>query len=385
MEARFIIEQLHKSPKSVLLLGPRQVGKTTLMHALKADLTINLADEAEYRIFLTNFHELRDRIELHKAKTVFIDEIQRLPELLNTIQALIDEKKSKLKFYLTGSSARKLKRGSANLLPGRIFNYRLGPLSLLDLNFKIDSYKALELGCMPEPYWMENKQYAQKLLSTYAATYLKEEILAETLIRDLHGFSNFLNIVAENSGLFLDLSKLATKARVSRGAARNYYEILEDTLICDRLESYRTDDENLAAKLVKHSKYYLFDLGIRNGIIQNFTASNDRIGVLFEHLFFNQIKSCSYSLDKEIKFFHFRTLIGSEIDFVFSIGNKNIVVELKATEPTTDEIKKIEKICQNYNLGDNIYIACLKCKPKKVNTVKVLAWTEVIKEILDQI
>ncbi len=386
MKTRFIIDKIRKSSKSVLLLGPRQAGKTTAMNSLEADLSINLSDESEYRSFLINPDELRQRIDLKKPKLVFIDEIQRMPELLNTIQALIDERKNKIKFLLTGSSARKLKRGSANLLPGRIFSYRLGPLSLLDLDFKMDSMKALEVGCLPEPYLMSQAEVAHKLLQTYTATYLKEEILAETIIRDLQGFSHFLNSVSENSGLFLDLSKLATKSRVNRSSARRYFEILEDTLLCDRLESYFDEDDlELSKKLVKHSKYYLFDVGIKNGVLQNYKASNDRIGLLFEHLFFNQIKNISYSLDYDFKVSHFRTLNGQELDFIFNLNKKNIVVELKTSEPSTDEIKKIEKIAQENNLKAEIYVACLKCKPKKVGSVKVLLWQDVLREIVERV
>lgn len=386
MRARFILDQLKESPKSILLLGPRQTGKTTVMNSLSADLVINLADESEYRTFLHNPDELRHRINLTQPKTVFIDEIQRLPELLNTIQVLIDQNKNSLKFLLTGSSARKLKRGSANLLPGRIFSYRLGPLSLLDLDFKMDSDKALEIGCLPEPYFMGSNKHAHKLLQTYTDTYLKEEILSETLIRNLQGFSHFLNAVAENSGLFLDLSKLATKARVTRSSARRYFEIIEDTLLCDRLDSYYDyENEELSKKLVKHSKFYLFDVGIKNGVLQNFTSSSDRIGFLFEHLFFNQIKNISYSLDQEIKAYHFRTLLGKELDFIFKIKNKNIIVELKSTEPNSDEIKKIENICKEFNLGNEIYIACLKCKAKKIGSVVILPWQEVLKDMTERL
>ncbi len=324
---------------------------------------------------MTNPDELRQRVDASYPKTIFIDEIQRLPELLNTIQALIDENKNKLLLYITGSSARKLKRGHANLLPGRVFSYRMGPLSLLDLNFNMDTQKALEVGCLPEPYFMKNSKHAEKLLQSYTRTYLKEEILSETLICDIKGFSNFLTSVAENSGLLLDLSKLASKSRVNRSAARRYFETLEDTLLCDRLESYTPiDNEDIEKKLVKHSKYYLFDVGIKNGVLQNYKASNDRIGFLFEHLFFNQIKNIACSMDHSISVYHFRTLLGQEINFIFKINNKTISVELKTSEPQIDEIRKQKKISEYFELNADIYIACIKCKPKKIEKVWILPW-----------
>jgi predicted AAA+ superfamily ATPase len=229
-----------------------------------------------------------------------------------------------------------LKRGSANLLPGRVFSY------------------------------------------------LREEILAETLVRDLQGFSHFLNAVAENSGLFLDFSKLAQKARVHRSSARRFYEILEDTLICDRLESYfDPDDPDLSKKLVKHPKYYLFDVGIKNGILQNFSPSKDRIGFLYEHLFFNQIKNISYSLDQEIKVSHFRTHTGLELDFIFKGPNQSAIVELKTSEPSPDEVKKVKHITKEFNLRGDIYFACINCKPKKISKTKILPWQDVLNPSCD--
>jgi predicted AAA+ superfamily ATPase len=121
--------------------------------------------------------------------------------------------------------------------------------------------------------------------------------MIEAAVRQIHGFSRFLTIVAANSGGWLDFSKLAQKAKVDRSAARRYYELLEDTLICDRVESY--SDEG-ALDLVKHPKFYLFDLGIVNAVLDNFKPSQDRICHLFEHLFFNQLKNTSFALDKKI-------------------------------------------------------------------------------------
>lgn len=336
---------------------------------------------------MTNPTELRQRLSLFQPESVFIDEIQRLPSLLDTIQALIDESGGSIQFLLTGSSARKLKRGAANLLPGRVFTYRLGPLSLLDLDYNMDSLRALQLGCLPEPYLMTKPSAAEKLLRSYTATYLREEILVEALVRDLQGFSNFLNTVAANSGLFLDFSKLANRSRVNRSSARRYYEILEDTLICDRLESYfDPNDEEKSKRLVRHAKYYLFDVGIKNGILQNFNASQDRIGFLFEHLFFNQVRNISYSLDREIKVSHFRTHSGIEIDFIFEfVFGEKITVELKTSEPGESDVKKIERTVQEYIPGAEIYVACLSCHPKRIRSAKVLNWQIVLKEIFERL
>lgn len=141
-------------PKSILLLGPRQVGKSTLIDSLKPDLTIDLANELEFLTHSSNPGELSKIVDRAEPKSVFIDEVQRLPKILNTAQSIIDHKK--IKFYLTGSSGRKLKRDQANLLPGRVVNFNLGPLVSAELDYKMDTQKALELGGLPEIYLMKN-------------------------------------------------------------------------------------------------------------------------------------------------------------------------------------------------------------------------------------
>ncbi|MBT7713468.1 MAG: ATP-binding protein, partial [Deltaproteobacteria bacterium] len=220
-----------------MLLGPRQTGKSTLIKILKPELTINLADEGEFLLFTQNPDELKQRLASTQYKTVFIDEVQRLPGLLNTVQSILDDQDNMIKFYLTGSSARKLKRGKANLLPGRVFNYQLGPLVTSELNYRIDTEKALSTGTMPGVYSENNPKFRYKTLRSYASTYLKEEIQAEALARNLEGFSRFLYFAAIYSGHFLDISKLASEAQVPRQSAVRYFEILEDTLIVNRSPS----------------------------------------------------------------------------------------------------------------------------------------------------
>lgn len=377
MIARFLEAKIRKSPKSVLLLGPRQVGKSTLMNSLLPDMEINLARRDEFLAFSRNTTELEERLEASGAKLILIDEIQRIPDVLNSVQGLIDQKKGHYKFLLTGSSARKLRRGSANLLPGRIFTFRLGPLSCLELDFKMRSDLALEIGTLPEPYLSGNHAFAEKLLLSYAGTYLQEEILAETMLRDIQGFSRFLAVVAENSGKFLDFSKLANHAQVSRSAARRYYEVLEDTLLCDRVDAF--DSKN--SDLVKHPKYYLFDLGVLNGLLGNFKASGDRRGLAFEHMFLNQLKNTAYALDERITIRHFRTRGGLEVDFLVARRNKTFAVELKTGEPALSELRGLRSIHEHVGPKVEKMVACLKCVPKRKEGIEILPWQAVIQRV----
>ena len=377
MITRFLSPSLHKTKKSILLLGPRQVGKSTILSELKPELTINLANETEFLSFATNPGEIESRIAEAKPKTIFVDEVQRLPSLLNTIQALIDEDKSK-RFFLSGSSARKLRRGQANLLPGRIFSYKLGPLSCLELDFKMDTQKALELGTLPEPY-IETRTHAEKLLRSYTATYLREEILAESLTKQIQGFSRFLQIAAETSGQFLDFSKLASKAKVNRSAARRYYDLLEDTLLCDRVEAFQKDEIDL----VKHPKYYFFDIGVVNGVLQNFKASADRVGTLMEHLFFNQLKNTSYCLDLDLKISHFRTRNGLEVDFVVEHRGITFLIEVKNSSPSGSELSPLLAAKEYFSNSVECFVACAAQVSKRVKDIRILHWQDVIKSIFE--
>lgn len=167
---RLLAQKLNNSPKSVLLLGPRQVGKSTLLKSLSPKVKINLSLETEYLRFLSDPGLLLSIIEGQKPNTVFIDEIQRIPSLLNTIQTILDDWENPPKFYLSGSSARKLKRGNANLLPGRIFLYYLSGFCASELDYSIDWKRALQFGFLPEPYSINDDSFSEKLLRDYSAT-----------------------------------------------------------------------------------------------------------------------------------------------------------------------------------------------------------------------
>ncbi len=334
---RLLGRVLARSPKSVLLLGPRQTGKSTLVLDLRPEMVVNLARETELLAFAANAGELEERIRAQAPGTVLIDEVQRLPSLLNTVQALIDDAKrvkKPLKFFLTGSSARKLRRGQANLLPGRVLCYRLGPLTSTEIGPDFDVRKALEIGTLPEPYLEPDRSTAEKLLASYAGTYLREEIQAEALSRNLEGFSRFLHVAAACSGQFLDFSKLSQRARLSRTGTVRYFEALEDTLLVHRLAPF---SEARAADMVKHPRYYFFDPGVLNGLLGSFTASADRMGNLFEHLVASQLWATAAAHDRDLALHTFRTRGGLEVDFIARFHHTLWAIEAKATERVTDQ------------------------------------------------
>lgn len=339
---RKIKDFLTKSRKSVLLLGPRQTGKSTLVQELTPELSINLADEETFVQFLRDPGLLKRQIG--RSKTVFIDEIQRIPSMLNTVQSLVDKDKS-LKFYLTGSSARKLRRGKANLLPGRVFVYHLGPLAPSELKNAFDLDKALSLGLLPEPFLGEIRTDAEKLLKSYSVTYLKEEIQAEALTRNLEGFSRFFEVAASRNGDFIDFSKFSSQSYIERTSACRYFDILCDTLVVEKVEAFSKSSKR---RLIQHPRYYFFDVGVLNGVLNNFAVSADRKGMLFENLFLQCVLSEFRALDQEARISVYRTEHGAEVDFVIEIGKKIIAIEVKASKTIGNGDLKGLKSFQDY-------------------------------------
>ncbi len=356
MISRIIDNKIRHSAKSTLLLGPRQTGKSTLLGQLEPDLIINLANEADFLRYSVETNLLTEQIQSNKYELVFVDEIQRIPSLLNTIQFLLDkakQKKKELRFLLSGSSARKLKKGHANLLPGRVFTYQLSGICAAEVAYEIDITRAMRFGFLPEPFFEKSNPDTQKLLESYGATYLKEEIQAEAISRNLQGFARFLMTAAGVSGQVVDISKLASKSKVSRSSAARFFEILEDTLIAHRIPTYEGAED---ADIIKHPKFYFFDVGVLNGLLNNFECSNDRKGLLFEHVVYNQIRNSLIAHDFPIKIEYFRTRHGLEIDFIVQIKNKVWAIEAKSGHITDNDIRSFSEF-KSYSSPVDYYAA----------------------------
>lgn len=223
---RLITSRLHKASKSVLLLGARQVGKSTLIRSLKADRLINLADEELFLRFSKDPGRLKREVAaIKKPRLIVIDEVQRIPALLNSVQAILDETPG-IRFILTGSSARKLKRNGVNLLPGRIILEHLHPLTFWELAEKFDLKKILQMGSLPGIYL--DPQDGAEILATYATVYLREEIQAEAMTKNLGAYARFLDVAAEASGQWINYSKMASDTEVPKETIRRFFTLLED-------------------------------------------------------------------------------------------------------------------------------------------------------------
>lgn len=331
MYERTLTGHLRDTRRSVLVLGPRQVGKSTLLAALKPDLVLNLAHPAVFRDFVARPERLADELAAAapQIKTVFIDEIQRVPALLNLIQVLLDEEPRRFRFLLSGSSARKLRRGQANLLPGRVHVHHLHPLLAAELGPEFELDRALAHGTLPGIYAERDPELRAQDLRAYTDIYLREEIQAEALVRNLGGYARLLELAAAASGKVLNINALCRDAGVGYETARRYLSVLEDTLICFRVPAWRGSDR---AQLVSHPKLFFFDLGVRNAILRRplDRPLDDERGLLLEHQVAYEIYRRLGSLWPEAALTYYRTRHGLEVDFVLQVGRELWAIEVKS-------------------------------------------------------
>jgi predicted AAA+ superfamily ATPase len=250
----------------------------------------------------------------------------------------------------------------------------------MELGYKVDARRALELGCLPEPYLENDRSLAEKLLDSYAGSYLREEIQSEALSRNLEGFSRFLATAAAGSGQFLDFSKLSQRARVARTSAIRYFDVLEDTLIAYRIPPYPDAQK---ADLVQHPRYYFFDPGVLNGILGNFTASPDRIGILFETLLVSQLRAAAMARDIRMELFTFRTRGGVEVDFIVRLPNGLWAIEANASshihEGDARSLEQFRTYCSEE--AHCVVVTLSGVKRKLESGTLILPWTELLKEM----
>jgi predicted AAA+ superfamily ATPase len=327
MLSRVLEARLKAAKRSVLLLGARQVGKSTLIRALNPDRSINLADETTYLAYAKDPGRLRRELAaITRPALLAIDEIQRIPSLLNSVQAEIDDV-GRHRFLLTGSSARKLKRGEANLLPGRILLEYLDPLSVWELGRDFDLDRALQVGTLPGIYL--DRDSGVDVLDTYATVYLREEIQAEALTRDLGSYARFLDIAALESGHFINYSKLASDTEIAKETIRRFFQILEDTLLVFRIPPFEV--RRSSRRVSQRDRVLFFDVGVRNALVgcHRNRASPTEKGRLFEQWL---ILQCLYFVRAHHlpwRWYSYRTEQGAEVDLVLDLGKSYLAIECK--------------------------------------------------------
>jgi predicted AAA+ superfamily ATPase len=303
---------LQPPPKqSFFLFGPRGVGKTAWAHEQFPDAPFfDLLDYQTYTQLLVAPHRLGDQIPQGHKGWVVVDEVQRAPELLNEVHRLIESRR--LRFVLTGSSARKLRRRGVNLLAGRALTRHLHPFTALELGKDFDLKRALRWGCLPLACTSENPQ---DYLKSYAATYLREEVQQEGLARNIGAFGRFLEAASFSQGSVLNMAAVARECAVSAKVVEDYFSILEDLLIAVRLPAF---SKRAKRRLIAHPKFFYFDAGVYQAIRPRgpLDAPEQIHGAALETLFLQQARALNDYRDLGYRLHYWRTAAGDEVDFV---------------------------------------------------------------------
>jgi predicted AAA+ superfamily ATPase len=248
----------------------------------------------------------------------------------------------------------------------------------VQIRFLLDYGRALKYGFLPEPFFEKNKSDCEKLLESYASTYLKEEIQAEALARDIQGFARFLLTLASVSGQILDFSKLSSRAKVSRTSCVRFVEILEDTLIAQKVTSF---EGAKSADTIRHSKFYFFDVGVLNGLLNNFTASADRSGLLFEHLIYSQIRNSALAHDLPFEIQFFRTRHGIEVDFIVKLRGKIWAIEVRSGDIRSQDLKGLKAFQEYFPAVHQCILVTPKEKKRKKDGILICDWMSMLKEL----
>ena len=314
---------------SFFLFGPRGTGKTTWLRIVLPDaLWFDLLRTQTFLELSRRPDSFRQQIEARPPGTwIVVDEVQRLPALLNEIQALMSEHGRDFRFALSGSSARKLKRADANLLAGRAINRQCFPLTAAELSRDLDLDTILRFGLLPQI--QAEPAFAVDFLDAYVANYLREEIQQESLVRNLDSFARFLEVAALMNGQIVNVAGLARDAAVARGTVQSYFSALVDTLIGFWLPAWR---RHAKVKEIASSKFYLFDPGVARALAGRVREPLERgeRGFLLETWILHELRAAMSVHDTGGQLHYWRTPSGSEVDFVWSRGARAIGVEAKA-------------------------------------------------------
>jgi len=357
--------------KSHFLFGPRSTGKSTLIRTQLGENAVifDLLERDVYKRLLDQSSLLE---QADQSKIIVIDEIQKIPTLLDEVHRIIQ--KHNTTFLLTGSSARKLKKGSSNLLAGRAWKTSLFSLVSQEIpNFNLEQY--LTRGGLPQVY---DSDYWEKELRAYVSLYLREEIAAEALTRNVESFSEFLDLVARSNGMEINYQGFASDCGVSLNTIKNYFEILEDTLIGIKLPAFTKTKKR---KAISRSKHYLFDTGIVNSLCEhgNIHFKSQNFGNLFEQFIFLEVSAANSYLGHEKKLTYWRSTSKMEVDLI--IGD-SLAIEIKSTTKVSDKHLKGLRALKEEQLIDQFMIVSLDTfEQKSDDGIIFLHWNEFLNRL----
>lgn len=357
--------------QSAFLWGPRKVGKTYWIreHLAKAQL-IDLLKTDTFAEYASHPSLLRERYQDHKGLIV-IDEVQKVPSLLDEVHWLIENKK--IPFLLTGSSARKLKRGHANLLGGRAWKRHMTPLSFIEVE-GFDLEKVFVSGLLPPHFLSTNPE---EDLRAYVADYLKEEIAAEALTQDIPSFSDFLRVAALTSSELLNYTNVGRECGISPKVVRTYFQILEDTYLGFRIPPWKRSKNR---RMIETEKFYLFDVGLSNYLSRRAPRlGTPEFGKSFEHYILMELMAYQAYRQPEMEIAFWRTSTNQEVDFL--INDKQLALEIKGGKVHEGDIRNMKALLEDGSVGKAIIISLEKQKRKISSDIIIYPWQDFLEEL----
>lgn len=364
--------------QSAFLWGPRKTGKSTYLKAkFPNSLVYDFLDTDLFFEFSKQPSLLRERLlakdEPVLQNPVILDEVQKIPQVLDEVHWLIENKD--LHFIMCGSSARKLKRGKANLLGGRAWRYQMFPLVTAELE-NPNLLDILNRGLIPDHYFGRN--YKKSLLA-YTQDYLKQEVFDEGLTRNIPAFSRFFDAVGYSHGGLTNFSSIARECGVSAKTVKEYYQILADTLLGRMIEPFKR--KQVRRVIAQAPKFYLFDVGIAGALAKRYIAEDkgEWFGTGLEHFIFMELSAhSSYSdLNYEINFW--RTKSGLEVDFV--LGGGQIAIEVKGTSLVTKkELRPLLAFIEEYT-PDKALVVCNEKEERVLGPIKIIPWRNFLRKL----
>ncbi len=373
---------------SFFLFGPRGSGKSTLLteHFKKAQpMWLDLLDQRTEFELNQNPDVLLDKWAHKKQEWIVIDEVQKIPRLLDVVHRGIEQ--HKICFALTGSSSRKLLRGGANLLGGRASSFFLSPFSALELGKTFDLNRALAFGLLPR-FW-STEEYPKvemvRSLFSYIQTYLKEEVAAEQLVRNLDPFRRLLVCAAQANTKILNFAKLERDAAISHSQAERHFEILNDTLIGRYLPPY---DNSVRKRQAKKSKFYFFDTGVIRALTnlagESLNPGTYEYGELFETFIINEFFKLRDAFEKRWEYSYLRTKDQVEIDLIIEKPrSKPLLIEIKSSKDIKeDHLNPLLRLAKDFP-GSEKFILYNGNSSKVTKGIQCLPWQVGLRQIFD--
>lgn len=317
---------------------------------------------------------LRERFAASRERLIVIDEVQKVPALLDEVHWLIEN--GARSFLLTGSSARKLRHGHANLLAGRAWRRVMVPLTMLEVD-ALDLERAMFSGLLP-PHFLS--EHPLEDLRAYVADYLKEEIAAEALTQNIPAFTEFLRVAALTSSELLNYTNVAREAGVSAKVVRSYFDILEDTYLGVRLSPWRRAKRR---RLIETDKFYLFDVGVANYLARRRPSlGSSDFGKAFEHYIFMELRAYQAYRAPDLDLSFWRTASGYEIDFI--AGNLELAIEAKGASRVHDgDLRGLRALAEEHRVGRRV-VVCLEPAPRRLDDgIEVLPWRTFLQRLWD--